>query len=276
MLGNDMVWMARRRAGLTQRELAGRLGVPTSTVARWESGGHAPSMDAVRALARACGLELVVGLAGGDDSYARDVATRVRLTPTVRVRSFAVPGVADPLAIAAALADREVRYVLVGEVAGAAHGWPITLARGEYLVVAQEGARNWERLERAAESLGGDRRELEDPFAGQDVTVRWPLPAGGSLAAAASLSGTGGYSDLLRAARPVALEQSVVQVAALRDLIRIADASPVPERRVFLPALWATLEQAERRDARAERGDAPAERRDVPARARSQTRARAA
>jgi transcriptional regulator with XRE-family HTH domain len=244
MVGSDMVWMARRRAGLTQRELAGRLGVPASTVARWESGAHAPSMEAVWAMARACGLELVVGLANGDDSYARDVAARRRLTPTERVRSLAVPGAPDPLAIAAALADVEVRCVLIGDVAGAAHGWPITLARGEYLVVAEEGRRNLERLAAAAESLGAGPQELEDPFAGRDVTIRWPLE-GGSLAVATQLSGTRGYRDVQRASRPVALEQAVVQVAALRDLIRIADASPRQERRVFLPALWATLEQAE-------------------------------
>ncbi len=202
-------------------------------------------MEAVQALARACSLELVVGLANGDDSYARDVAARRRLTPTERVRSLAAPRAADSLAIAATLADAEVHYVLVGEVAGAAHGWPITLARGEYLVVAEEGTRNLERLAAAAQALGGGPRELEDPFAGRDVTVRWPL-AGGSLAAATHLSGTRGYRDLQRASRPVALEQAVVQVAALRDLIRIADASPLPERRMFLPALWATLEQAER------------------------------
>jgi ADP-ribose pyrophosphatase YjhB (NUDIX family) len=207
-------------------------------------------MDAVRALVQACGLELVVGLANGDDSYARDVAVRLRLTPAERVRTLAAPGAPDPLAIAAVLADMEVRYVLVGDVAGAVHGWPITLARGEYLLVPEDGPRNLERLQAAAKALGGGARELEDPFAGQDVTIRWSLP-GGSLAASIRLSGTRGYRDLQRACRPVALEQTVVQIAALRDLIRVADASPRQERRIFLPALWATLEQTERQSASA-------------------------
>ncbi len=241
--------MARRRAGLTQRELGRRLGVPASTIARWESGEHAPSMDGVQALARACELELVAGLANGDDSYTRDVAARLRLTPTERVRSLAARDAADPLAVAAALAYHEVRYVLMGDVAGAVHGWPITLARGEYLLVADEGPRNLERLWAAVKTLDGGPREVEDPFAGQDVTLRWPLRAGGSLALATRLSGTRGYRDLQRAAKPVALDQTVTTVASLRDLIRIADASPLEERRVFLPALWATLEQTERPEA---------------------------
>ena len=99
------------------------------------------------------------------------------------------------------------------------------------------------------ETLDGGPREVEDPFAGQDVTLRWPLRAGGSLALATRLSGTRGYRDLQRAAKPVALDQTVTTVASLRDLIRIADASPLEERRVFLPALWATLEQTERPEA---------------------------
>ncbi len=244
--------MARRRAGLTQRELGRRLGVPASTIARWESGEHAPSMDAVQALAQACGLALTIGLANGDDSYARDIAARLRLTPAERVRNLAARDAADPLAVAASLARQEVRYVLIGDVAGAAHGWPITLARGEYLVVADEGTRNLERLHAAVDALDGGQHEIEDPFAGQDVTTRWSLSAGGSLALATRLSGTRGYHDLQRAARPVALDQTVTTVASLRDLIRIADASPLQERRAFLPALWATLEQTERPRAQAQ------------------------
>ncbi len=37
-----------------------------------------------------------------------------------------------------------------------------------------------------------------------------------------------------------------VQVASLIDLIRIAEASTGPDGRVFVPALWATLETQQR------------------------------
>jgi len=139
----------------------------------------------------------------------------------------------------------DVRYVLIGEVAGAAHGWPITLARGEYLIVPEDAQRNLARLEEAAMALGAGERQIDDPYGGLDTAWRSTLHDGGSLVAGPRPAGTSGYRDLRRAARMIALEDAVVQLASLRDLIRIADASPRPERRAYLPALWATLEQTE-------------------------------
>ena len=43
----------RERAGLSQRALAELAGVDHAQVSRWESGGHMPSVDKARALARA-------------------------------------------------------------------------------------------------------------------------------------------------------------------------------------------------------------------------------
>lgn len=49
---------ARRRAGLTQRRLAAKAGVPQSTVARIESSAMDPRVSTLDALLRACGDEL--------------------------------------------------------------------------------------------------------------------------------------------------------------------------------------------------------------------------
>lgn len=49
---------ARRRAGLSQRELAERTRVPQSTLARIESGRVDPRWSTVTALLGACGEEL--------------------------------------------------------------------------------------------------------------------------------------------------------------------------------------------------------------------------
>lgn len=76
---------ARHSAGLNQRELARRAGVPQSTVARIESAALDPRSGTVERLLRAAGFELVVQPrpgAGVDRSQMRE---RLRLTPRARV-----------------------------------------------------------------------------------------------------------------------------------------------------------------------------------------------
>jgi transcriptional regulator with XRE-family HTH domain len=239
----SLVAIARQRAGISQRELALRIGVPTSTIARWESAEHTPSLEKLRAVASACDLDVTIGLANLDDSYAPEIAAQLARSPTARVNHLASGS--DPLAVADALHNERVRYVLIGEVAAAAHGWPVALSRSEYLIVPEDAPRNLARLEDAARLLGATEHQVDDPYRGLDSMSRWSLPDGGSLAASLTPAGTRGYSDLRRGGELIALDDTVLQVACLRDLIRIADASPRPERRAYLPALWATLEQTE-------------------------------
>lgn len=57
--------MVRRRArdaGITQAELAARIGSTQPAIARLEAGGNTPSFDTLRRIAAALGLELVVEL----------------------------------------------------------------------------------------------------------------------------------------------------------------------------------------------------------------------
>ncbi len=58
MASVDIVLEARRRAGLTQAELADRLGIARSTVARWEMRRTLPAYETLVEVAKACGLEL--------------------------------------------------------------------------------------------------------------------------------------------------------------------------------------------------------------------------
>lgn len=51
----ELVYTLRTRAGLTQTELARRLGTTQSSVARIESGGSLPTLDMLARLARATG-----------------------------------------------------------------------------------------------------------------------------------------------------------------------------------------------------------------------------
>ena len=75
-IGGDLIREARRRAGLTQAELAAAAGTSQSGIARWESGRTAISLDDVIRLVRLCGFDLEVMLMPRDDS---DMAQATRL-----------------------------------------------------------------------------------------------------------------------------------------------------------------------------------------------------
>lgn len=98
MAGRDLVREARRRAGLSQAELALRAGVPQSTVGRIESGTREPSMELVERLIRAAGFELRVGLGEPDpqtDSLFERTLRRTpqqRLADATRAARFAIRG----------------------------------------------------------------------------------------------------------------------------------------------------------------------------------------
>jgi hypothetical protein len=76
---------ARRRAGLSQRQLALVAGVPQSTVGRIEAGLIDPRASTLRALLRACGedLEAVPRLGIGIDRS--QIRERLTLSPRERV-----------------------------------------------------------------------------------------------------------------------------------------------------------------------------------------------
>lgn len=83
-IGNDFVREARKRARLTQRELAEKVGTTQSAIARIETGRSAPSFDKVLELVYACGMDLDIMLVeydGSDWMLARDM---LALTPAQR------------------------------------------------------------------------------------------------------------------------------------------------------------------------------------------------
>jgi transcriptional regulator with XRE-family HTH domain len=75
--GGDLIREARRRAGLTQAELADRADTAQPAIARWESGRTAVSLDDVVRLVRLCGLDVEFQIVERDDS---DIAQAARLT----------------------------------------------------------------------------------------------------------------------------------------------------------------------------------------------------
>jgi len=100
----ELVREARRRAGLTQAELARRAGVPTSTVGRIESGSRVPSAQMVERLVRAAGFDVSVSLGEPDPGTDSMFQRTLRRSPAERLRD----------------ATRVARFVLRGRRAIAA------------------------------------------------------------------------------------------------------------------------------------------------------------
>ena len=90
MKGNHLVREARKRAGLTQAELARRAGTTQSVISRLERGATTPSLETISELVRACGFDLGVTLAPHEDDHDWSlVQQNLRLTPEQRVRQVA-------------------------------------------------------------------------------------------------------------------------------------------------------------------------------------------
>ena len=87
MVSADLLREARLRAGLTQAELAERAGTARSQISRYERGDVLPSLETLRRLVGACGLELGFRLFNADveEHDATLIAQTLPLTPEQRV-----------------------------------------------------------------------------------------------------------------------------------------------------------------------------------------------
>ncbi|MGL5857001.1 MAG: helix-turn-helix domain-containing protein [Angustibacter sp.] len=59
----ELVYAARKRAGLTQTELARRMGTKQSVISAIENGGQVPSVSMLRRIAHALDLRLTIDMA---------------------------------------------------------------------------------------------------------------------------------------------------------------------------------------------------------------------
>jgi transcriptional regulator with XRE-family HTH domain len=84
MVSGDLIKEARLRAGLTQSELGVRLGKAQSVIARWERDDALPSLETVRDVVRACGLELTFFMSKFDDSNVTIIDEHLRMTTAER------------------------------------------------------------------------------------------------------------------------------------------------------------------------------------------------
>jgi transcriptional regulator with XRE-family HTH domain len=85
MRGGQIIREARRRSGLTQRELAEGLGTTQSVITRWETGRRSPTFETVVTAVRACGLELGITLGRPDPDHDLFMRENRRLRPAERL-----------------------------------------------------------------------------------------------------------------------------------------------------------------------------------------------
>lgn len=82
-----LVREARALAGLTQAQLAERIGTKQSVVSRWERGLDEPRVGTLARILRACGLEADLAFRRLDDVDRAQLIGNLRLTADERLAS---------------------------------------------------------------------------------------------------------------------------------------------------------------------------------------------
>ena len=238
---------ARRTAGLTQAELAVRLGRDQGTIARWETARQKPSLETLVEVLHACGRDLSVRQTTRDDSYDRLVARLLEQPPAARLAARAPAGFA-PARVLGVLVEHEVDVVVIGATAAALHGSPLALGRRELEVVPAPAQAT--QLAEALEALEAAPGPVEDTFGPLHARRPYALPGDQALVVVEEPAGTRGYDDLRADAVVTAVDElgeTCVAIASVVDLLRIADRSPWEHDQVNRPALRTVSQQAHQR-----------------------------
>jgi transcriptional regulator with XRE-family HTH domain len=231
-----MIRWARKRAGMTQQDLASAVQMPQPSIARLERGTVAPRTSTLVAILEATGHVLAVEPRGQDVDRE---AIRRALRQDVPRRTWDAIGRAtmrqrtNPVLILRRLGFFGVPYVLVGELAEIAHGSGAKLRR-EIEVVYEQTDEARERLGRALEDL---EAQTSDGVTHQTVA--------GRLRLLTETAAGDDYELLARVAERMFVDAGIrVRVAALEDLIRIRRAGRTPDDRAAEAVLVAIGEEA--------------------------------
>jgi transcriptional regulator with XRE-family HTH domain len=235
----DIALMARARAGLTQAELAARSGFSRETIARWEGGSREPTLTSLNELVAAAGLELVVGLAAGDESLDELVAHQLALSPAERLAALLPPEQLRKTLDAISWLERSTNsYIAIGSVTAALQGGPQRPGEGSVDVVAADPDAFAQELRES----GLTPVDSAERWAQEDRRWPWLLSSGGSIVLASRLPGSGDFKDLRRNSHALRVDGgNPLVLAHPRDLLRLAEASPRPEERSRIPGLRALL-----------------------------------
>jgi transcriptional regulator with XRE-family HTH domain len=80
----NLILIARRQSGLSQRELAARAGTSQGAIAQYESGKRSPSLDTLARIVRAAGQDLRIQVVPYDDHDDVMAAYEASLSPEVK------------------------------------------------------------------------------------------------------------------------------------------------------------------------------------------------
>jgi transcriptional regulator with XRE-family HTH domain len=78
---------ARQHAGLSQRDLAARLGTKQSVVSRWERGIDTPRIETLGRILQACGFEADLTFRRHDDEDRSQIVEALTLSPEERLET---------------------------------------------------------------------------------------------------------------------------------------------------------------------------------------------
>jgi transcriptional regulator with XRE-family HTH domain len=252
---------ARRRAGLTQAELAKRLAISQASVAQLEQPESNPRIATLDRALRAAGAELVISALPREPSVDESlIRQQLALTPTQRLRGLEVmyrqarelahageKSVTSwpefrPTALLAALAHAGIDYVVVGGVAIVVQATP-RFTRDLDICYATDKA----NLERLGSLLGSLQAKLrgddEDvPFVPDARTLRRTQMLTLTTREAAfdllvDPPGSPGYSALRRRADVIELAGASVRIASLEDLISMKRAAGRPQDQIDIESL---------------------------------------
>ena len=206
---------------MTQHDLAHAVGMPQPSIARIEAGTVIPRTTSLLAILEATGHQLTVEPIGPAVDLEA-IRHRLRLTHPQRTKlalgRAATNRRTSPVHILRRLRRFGVPFVLIGELAEAAHGSPTSAGRDIEVVYARtEVAQH--RLATALEDLAHMSERL---------TAHTETAAGDD------------YDRLKRNAVPMHIDSGIlVPVAGLEDLIAIRRAGATPEDRAAEPVLRA-------------------------------------
>ena len=85
--GGALIREARRLSGLTQADLARRLGTTQSAVSNWERGRETPRVDTLARILEACGFEADITFRRLDDVDRAQLRQNLAMTPAARLAS---------------------------------------------------------------------------------------------------------------------------------------------------------------------------------------------